>query len=447
MTSEMDHQPAFDAHALPRHHVPPPLIEATSYRETNGMTMNLRSDTASQTPVMERSVKRAFIDIKRVCQEVSILDLAGSAANFRRSGDHWLGHAPDREDSTPSLLVWEPGTGRNPENGWNFYDHGRAQGGGPVEFLMMYEGMSWRDGLEKCGRIMDRTGPVSVERQRHVPSREFRQPVQLHENIQRQACGVLAAALQDTRPLADRWLKEERGLDPIHARALGDLLMVVNQQHCWDLGDRLRTHHHDMMMDAGLLRPPAANDPQQRPRFILWDQAVLLGSRDEKGRLISVRARRTHWNREDPYGKYIAQSHGAGTVSYPFGIRAAQEASAERKPLIILEGGFDAIGARQLGYKAMAMGIRPGFKSADNGHDTVQGRWFREHRNLFSGVSEMLILPDKEQGKNAEIGLQHATELARYLRMLDLPSRPVTMDDLNVGEYKDMSQAADPRHR
>jgi hypothetical protein len=401
------------------------------------------------------ATRRAFIDVKRVCQEVSILDLAGGADRFRKAGDHWLGHAPNRTDSNPSLHVWEPGTGRNPEKGWNFFDFGANAGGGPVEFIMLYEGMTWREALEKCGTYL---GSQAAPVPRHVTPPAHKPAQLLSIDDQRRACALIGDHLERTRPMADRWLREQRGLDPAHAHALGDCFFVMNQQHCWQIGDHLRAHHRDLAVAGGLLRKPADNDPQQRERFFLWDQSVILGSRDADGRLVSLRARRTAWHPNDLYGKYVAQNFGAGTTAFPFGLAAAREAKEEKKPLIILEGGFDAIGARQLGLKAIGLGVRPGFIDHQEAFDTVQGRWFREHRELFTGIPEILILPDHELavqdpvGHTARVkeevkGRHHAEELARFLHLLDLPARSTSMAELGHGGFKDMAQAADPKHR
>jgi len=387
---------------------------------------------------------------RAINEDLDLSQVIGDDTPIRRHGKHFIAKAPWRDDSSPSLCVYPPGTGRYPDS-WTWYDFGSKSGGTVVGYLQRARNLTYDQAVDEAWRLLERQGGVRDDRA--VPRTRtsiVRALPQIDCLRLQHACALIADVVAGTDVDADRYLREERGLDPDTARELGEFRYVRSREHALAVSHLLHGHaEREMLLSTGFIKE--GPDAKGRPRWMCWDRSLLIGCRgaDVAGGDAPVeawRARRCDWspNTATPLPKYLNQSGEQGC--HPFGWRALREAMAAHGDLIIVEGALDAVGARMLGRFALGMNTRPGTTKAESYAATMQAAWFRAHAAQLAACRRVLVLPDADDTPAAVAeGKLCADVLSGYLRSLQIAAEPTSMADLGFAGAKDLAKAADRR--
>ena len=348
-----------------------------------------------------------------------------------------VAQAPWRNDSTPSLHVWPPGTGRFPDS-WTWYDYGDRVGGTVVGYLQRARNLSYDDAVSTAWSLLGGK-PGAPSR----PARSVAPVVSptLSPADMRTACGIIGVVTDGSQADADAYLRTVRGLDPVVARTLGDFRLVRSRDDARRIGRALKdSPAHEHLLAAGLAKPGV--DAKGCPRWLCWDKSLLIGCHDESGTVIAWHARRCEWSATDPLQlpKYLNQA--GEQLPRPFGLLQLAEAARTGGELIVCEAALDTVGARMLGHRAIGMRSRPGTTNPETYAATSQAAWFTQHLPAFQSCSRVIVLPDNDPGDVGQVGMECAKTAAAWFRLQGVRAEEGSMAALGYGDHKDLAKAA-----
>jgi len=135
-----------------------------------------------------------------------------------------------------------------------------------------------------------------------------------------------------------------------------------------------------------------------------------------------------------------------GAQKYPYGLPSLGRAADQGEELLILEGPVDALGAETFERRAIATLKRP---EAGEIHQ-AQGATERAMNELMPSLrrcSRIRVLPDNDPGGGGVRGIVAAANLAQWLAARNLDADVVTMQELGLGAFNDLGEAAERTSR
>jgi hypothetical protein len=234
------------------------------------------------------------------------------------------------------------------------------------------------------------------------------------------------------------YLTEQRGLPPaVLAGVPAYHIASAEMLAAWS-ARCLQDPAVELLTQAGIVVPATAERPA---KLVWWDAGVLLGSTNRDGQqVLALRLRRQHTSLALRM-RYVAQHHQGGARVVPAGLVALRRAVEHHQPLLIMEGGIDALTSWAYGIPAIAMNTRPGFARWDGADQTQQAQaltWLVEDLRRLPVVG---VLPDNDPDDvSRATGHSHALLLVRWLRQRHIRARLITLPDLGL-TGKDLNAA------
>ena len=356
--------------------------------------------------------------------------LVADGVDVRPEGNHYKARLRP-EERTPSCHVYPPGVGRHGAKGWTWHDYGPGEGGDALGYLLDVRGLPfadavrdlaertgfWPEGWQPGGNVapvLRRIAPKPTPRYPDTPRIE-----PLSKDAQAWAAARFLAALETIHTTA-----RVEGADYLASRGClppGDLVPLA-----WKLPGELAPvlahklaegNHAGDLERAGLLRLDAGKPP----RLPWWSDATLLASTTEKGAPLYLTARRLDWQPGDRVGKYLNQPTAGGAMRYPFGLPSLYPGNGRwadldpEKPLLLVEGIMDALGAMVLGWPALALLSRPQAGGIDDRHGAA-AKMLGDHLPALRECRRVLVLPDADAGEKGTTGEALAAKLVGWLR-------------------------------
>ena len=108
--------------------------------------------------------------IDEMCNKVDLLEYASQSLDFKRSGTNYFAHCPLHRDDTASLSI-------TPDKN-KFYCFSCHKGGGIINWLMSYEGLTYLQAVEKVAKL---TGTELTQHKRCTSFGVFKKIAKINE--------------------------------------------------------------------------------------------------------------------------------------------------------------------------------------------------------------------------------------------------------------------------
>lgn len=269
-------------------------------------------------------------DVDEVKNRLDIVEVVSGYIPLKQAGSNWKGLSPFKAEKTPSFMV------SSDKGIW--HDFSSGQGGDVFSFVMLVEGIEFREALEmlakKAGVTLTPRSPGS-QKQGETKSRLY-EALELAMKYYHLTLSKNPEALQyfrETRKLKPATIKTYRlGYSPDTWEALSTYLLHkgFSQQE---------------LQDAGLARQKAGRDTV----YDLFRGRVMFPIFDSQGRVVGFSARIL--NDDGESAKYINTPDSAvyhkSTALY--GLTQAKAAVRSQDEVIVVEGNMDVVGLANAG--------------------------------------------------------------------------------------------------
>ncbi len=250
--------------------------------------------------------------------------------NLKRSGRNHKACCPFHQERTPSFMV-------NPDK-QIFHCFGCHAGGDVFKFIMLYEGLSFPESVEK---LAERAGVrVAATREPSSPQAEERARVRKVLELARDFYHAHLKKLPEDSP-PQRYLKK-RGLSPEVIESFG--VGFAPRSGPLKAAAGKKGYPPELLAKAGLV----ADRQGMGYRDYFWDR-ILFPIDNPKGEIVGFGAR----TMGDGQPKYLNSPEtvvfSKGRVLY--GLKAALPAIRKAREALLLEGYMDVIAAHQFGVK------------------------------------------------------------------------------------------------
>ncbi|MDR0535846.1 MAG: DNA primase [Puniceicoccales bacterium] len=142
-------------------------------------------------------ITRSSID--EVRNRADIVALIGDYTTLKKAGSSWRGLSPFTNEKTPSFYV-------HPHKGF-FYCFSTAQGGDIFRFLMLKEGLTFHEAVERVANRFNT--PLQYEEGPGAPTREERslraQLLAMHDHVATLYANAFQASTDEARNVRDYW--------------------------------------------------------------------------------------------------------------------------------------------------------------------------------------------------------------------------------------------------
>jgi hypothetical protein len=377
-----------------------------------------------------------------------------------------------RPENTPSCHLYAPGEGLLGHRGWTWKDYGTDEGGDALGYLVDHRGMAFIDAVKL---LSSQTGfvpaclegadiKVRMPKAQAVPV-PVAAPIRAMDiNRQAEAVGIYLDELLKINPSADeegRTYLRMRGVD---AEAFSGIAYHQPKYVAEPQPELVETEllaaitrdNADLMIEAGLVKPAEDGKPM-RLQWGAWaGDIVLLVHHDERGRALSMIARRVKHKEGDELGKYLQQTYRRGAKRIAFGLPmlyrpksfAWTPAPEHARELLIVEGPLDALGAACLGWPALALNMRPQARGFTD-QSSAAIKMLDEHMPALRDCVRIGVMPDKDADKDkADTGIVLAGKLAANLRAAGCRAEVVQLNELGIevpAGCKDLADLAKSR--
>jgi DNA primase len=272
-----------------------------------------------------------FLDELRA--RLSVSEVVGRRVKLTKAGREWKGLSPFNKEKTPSFFV------NDEKQAW--FDFSSGKNGSIFDFLMMTEGVSFPEAVERCAAMAGMALPVATpEAARHEQRRKT-----LHE-VMELAAKFFADTLAARAGARARGYLADRGITPAtqlqFRMGYAPAERFALKEHLGGLGVPVED-----MVEAGLL--VAGEDiPVPYDRF---RDRVMFPITDARGRVIAFGGRAME---KDVPAKYLNSPetelfHKGHTL---YNLAAARKAAHDGAPLIVVEGYVDVIAMTGAGFAA-----------------------------------------------------------------------------------------------
>jgi len=277
-----------------------------------------------------------FLDELRA--RLSVSEVVGRRVKLTRAGREWKGLSPFNKEKTPSFFV------NDEKQAW--FDFSSGRNGSIFDFLMLTEGVSFPEAVERCAAMAGMALPVATPE----AARQEQHRRTLYE-VMELAAKFFADTLAARTGAKARGYLADRGITPAtqlqfrmgYAPGSSDRSeRFALKEHLGGLGVPVED-----MVEAGLLI--AGEDiPVPYDRF---RDRVMFPITDARGRVIAFGGRAME---KDVPAKYLNSPetplfHKGDTL---YNLAAARKAAHDGAPLIVVEGYVDVIAMTGAGFPA-----------------------------------------------------------------------------------------------
>ncbi len=269
--------------------------------------------------------------IEEIKSRVDILDVVQSRVVLKKKGQNYWGCCPFHNEKTPSFSV-------NVQKGI-FKCFGCGEGGDAISFLMKINNQSFNDVIKDLAQQYNIELPHT-----YGNSKQFTEEKQQIKDLLKKTCDYYYNNLL-TMPEAKPALEylEKRG---ITKEIIDEYKLGYSPKGYNDLQNHFKADYTPSVMEkAGLTVKTEKNDTVDRFRH-----RIMIPIRDEAGSVIAFGARAIESNQSP---KYL---NSPDTLLYNksrilYGINVAKEQMIKDDYVVIMEGYFDVISAKEAGLK------------------------------------------------------------------------------------------------
>ncbi len=299
--------------------------------------------------------------IEEVRSRADIVALIGDYTNLTRSGTRWKGLSPFAVEKTPSFFV-------DAERG-TYYCFSTSQGGDIFKFLMVREGLTFRESVEKIAQRFGIT--LEYENSSGFAERSLRGVLfEIHEYSKNFFRERFLENSEIAAKVREYWLRE-RGFSLEVAEEFSIGFLPENRSR--ELVDLLISKHFpERAIENSGMFGNVSKAKNLRSRRVQFESRLIIPIRDIQGRVIAFSARKIPGiTPETPFeeAKYKNSSESeifkkgqtlfnidkAKSVFTDFSLKKSDQNSREI-PFVLVEGQLDAIRCFSAGMKTAVAG-------------------------------------------------------------------------------------------
>lgn len=270
-------------------------------------------------------------EVEQIKDRLDIVEVVQGYIPLKKSGSNWKGLSPFKTEKTPSFMV------SSEKNIW--HDFSSGQGGDIFSFVMLMEGVDFREALEMMAK---RAGVELKPRSQHDKHNNSQERSLLYDALE-QAMKYYHLELSKNKTALE-YLTQKRQLstDIIKKFRLG------YSPDSWDsLSEYLlnRGFTQEQLIDAGLARKKSGRNNV----YDLFRDRIMFPVFDMQGRAVGFSARVL---KDSDSAKYINTPetmiyHKSSAI---YGIVQAKQAIRKLDEVIIVEGNVDVLSAHNAGF-------------------------------------------------------------------------------------------------